>query len=211
MGFLVTEPPGPRHPPDRRLPLLSAWLAALALISVVAGCSSRSPATSPPTVPSTSTATPAAFATGRASPATPPPTRPAPATIVTAPPTTTTTVPRPPPLLAPTPIRPLVSPSLPGEGVWQPAMGATLAHGYPVYTTQLRSGAGYPPAGIAWIDSAATRIASTPAPASPTATGRNRGQSPSRSCRHFWRRSTPVSRSTPMTPAGTTRAAPPCP
>ena len=80
---------------------------------------------------------------------------------MTAPPTTTTTVPRPPgppPLPAPTPIRPLVSPSLPGEGVWQPAPGAKLARGHAVYTTELRSGAGYPPAGIAWIDSAATRL-----------------------------------------------------
>ena len=40
---------------------------------------------------------------------------------MTAPPTTTTTVPRPPPLPSPTPIRPLVSPSLPGEGDWQAA------------------------------------------------------------------------------------------
>ncbi len=31
--------------------------------------------------------------------------------------------------------------------------------GYTIYTTQLRPAAGYPPAGIAWIDTAATRLA----------------------------------------------------
>lgn len=61
------------------------------------------------------------------------------------------------PLPVPAPIRPLATPQLPGEGVWQPA-GTRLASGYGIYTTQLRSGAGYPPAGIAWINTAATRL-----------------------------------------------------
>jgi hypothetical protein len=52
----------------------------------------------------------------------------------------------------------LVAPSLPGEGVWQPAAGARLHRGYGIYTTELRAGAGLPPAGIAWVDTAATRI-----------------------------------------------------
>ena len=53
----------------------------------------------------------------------------------------------------------MASPPLPGEGVWQPAAGGRLARGYAIYTTQLRAGVGYSPAGIAWIDSAATRMA----------------------------------------------------
>jgi hypothetical protein len=36
--------------------------------------------------------------------------------------------------------------------------GDRLAGGYPVYTTELRPAAGYRPAGIAWMDSAATRL-----------------------------------------------------
>jgi hypothetical protein len=50
-----------------------------------------------------------------------------------------------------------VSPPLPGEGVWQPD-GARLARGYGIYVTQLRSAAWSPPAGIAWIDTAVTRL-----------------------------------------------------
>lgn len=56
-------------------------------------------------------------------------------------------------------LTPLAAPALPGEGQWQPATGGRLRRGYGIYTTQLRPGAGYPPAGIAWIDSAATRMA----------------------------------------------------
>jgi hypothetical protein len=56
-------------------------------------------------------------------------------------------------------LTPLAVPALPGEGQWQPAAGARLRRGYGIYTTQLRPGAGYSPAGIAWIDSAATRVA----------------------------------------------------
>jgi hypothetical protein len=48
---------------------------------------------------------------------------------------------------------------LPGEGVWQPAIGARLGRGYAIYTTQLRAAPGLPPAGIAWVDSAAAKVA----------------------------------------------------
>jgi hypothetical protein len=58
---------------------------------------------------------------------------------------------------SPAPISPLVSPALAGEGLWQPA-GAALARGYGVYVTQLRATSGAPPSGIAWIDTAATRL-----------------------------------------------------
>jgi hypothetical protein len=47
---------------------------------------------------------------------------------------------------------------LPGEGVWQPAAGERLSRGYAIYTTTLRAGPGYPPAGVAWIDAAAARF-----------------------------------------------------
>jgi hypothetical protein len=43
--------------------------------------------------------------------------------------------------------------------VWRPAAGAKLAGGYAIYTTGLRPAPGYPPAGVAWIDTAATRLA----------------------------------------------------
>jgi hypothetical protein len=62
-------------------------------------------------------------------------------------------------LRVPASLAPLAAPALPGEGIWQPAAGGRLRRGYGIYTTQLRAGAGYPPAGIAWIDSAATRVA----------------------------------------------------
>jgi len=42
--------------------------------------------------------------------------------------------------------------------VWAPAAGGRLAGGYAVYTTVLRPAAGAPPAGVAWIDTAATRL-----------------------------------------------------
>ena len=73
------------------------------------------------------------------------------------PPTTGSTAARP-VLPAPKAPQPLGSPALPSEGRWRPA-GDKLAGGYTVYTTQLRPAAGFPPAGVAWIDSAASRIA----------------------------------------------------
>jgi hypothetical protein len=63
-----------------------------------------------------------------------------------------------PPLPAPPALRTLVSPALPGEGIWHPAAGGALARGYALYTTELRPAAGSPPAGLAWINSAATRL-----------------------------------------------------
>lgn len=70
--------------------------------------------------------------------------------------TTATTVVRP-SLPAPRPIAALVSPSLPGEGSWQPA-GDRLAGGFAIYTTELRPTSGQPEAGIAWINPQATVI-----------------------------------------------------
>jgi hypothetical protein len=60
-------------------------------------------------------------------------------------------------LPVPAAIRPLITPPVPLEGVWQPT-GARLARGYGIYTTHLRSAAGIPPAGIAWINMSATRL-----------------------------------------------------
>jgi hypothetical protein len=68
--------------------------------------------------------------------------------------TTTTTAPLP----APASITPIALPTLQGEGQWQPA-GDRLAGGWAIYTTQLRPAVGYPPSGVAWIDSAATTVA----------------------------------------------------
>ena len=42
--------------------------------------------------------------------------------------------------------------------MWQPVAGDRLAGGYPIYTTELRPAGGSRPAGIAWMDSAATRL-----------------------------------------------------
>ncbi len=74
------------------------------------------------------------------------------------PPTTEPAAPPRPVLPAPRALQPVVSPANPGEGRWQPA-GDKLAGGYAVYTTQLRPAAGLQPAGVAWVDSAASRIA----------------------------------------------------
>ena len=113
---------------------------------------SRPPPTAPegphgasfaPSTLSSSTLPPSTFP-----PSTPPTTRPAPPTTAA-----------PPPLRVPTVLTPLASPALPGEGRWLPVAGERLRRGYGIYTTQLRAGAGYPPAGLAWIDSAATRVA----------------------------------------------------
>lgn len=60
-------------------------------------------------------------------------------------------------LPAPSGLAPLVSPALPGEGIWRPA-GDRLVGGYGVYTTMLRPAAGLPPCGVAWIDTRATQM-----------------------------------------------------
>lgn len=108
-------------------------LAAL----IAAGCSTSHPASPPASRAASSTAPHATAA---------PPTR-----------STTTRPPEPAPLPAPTRITPLASPALAGEGAWHPA-GDKLANGYALYTTELRPAAGFPMAGIAWIDTAATRL-----------------------------------------------------
>jgi hypothetical protein len=72
--------------------------------------------------------------------------------------TTSTTAPEP-RLPIPPPIAPLARPALAGEGAWQPAPGSAVAGGYAIYTAQLRPAAGFPAAGIAWIDRSATRLA----------------------------------------------------
>lgn len=92
----------------------------------------------------------AAASLGSPAPTADPPT---PAPTTTLPPPTTTTVP---PLPSPAPLTPLVSPPLPGEGIWQPA-GNQLAGGFALYTTHLRPAPGQPEVGVAWIDSVATR------------------------------------------------------
>jgi hypothetical protein len=74
---------------------------------------------------------------------------PAPRTSVTA---TTTT-----PLPTPAPITPIAEPALPGEGRWLPA-GDHIPGGSAIYMTQLRAAAVDPPAGVAWIDAAATTM-----------------------------------------------------
>lgn len=76
-------------------------------------------------------------------------------TTTTVAPTTTTTVA---PLPAPAALTPPVSPPLAGEGAWQPA-GDPVRGGYAVYTTHLRPAAGLPEVGVAWIDTAAARLA----------------------------------------------------
>ncbi|MGH9065586.1 MAG: N-acetylmuramoyl-L-alanine amidase, partial [Acidimicrobiales bacterium] len=87
----------------------------------------------------------------------------APAANTTAPPTPATRHPAPatttaPALPIPASLPLLAAPAMPGEGQWHPA-GDRLAGGYVVYTTVLRPAAGQPPAGVAWIDSPATRLA----------------------------------------------------
>ncbi|HEX3426646.1 MAG TPA: hypothetical protein VHT30_10980 [Acidimicrobiales bacterium] len=51
-----------------------------------------------------------------------------------------------------------MEPSLPGEGAWQPDVGATVGGRAAIYTTELRPAAGTPAAGIAWMDSAAATV-----------------------------------------------------
>ena len=60
-------------------------------------------------------------------------------------------------------IKPLIHPALPGEGVWKPA-AANAAPPPPVLVTTFRSDPEYPQfvAGVAWIDSARTRLAYVP-------------------------------------------------
>ena len=141
--------------------LVRVRLVVLILAGALVGCSSVAHRATPPApiapgpLPSAPTTSPTGAARTDA---------PAPATTTATLPTTvrlppTTAHPPPPPLPAPRALEPLVAPGLPGEGVWQAAGGARLGRGYGVYTTQLRAAPGLPPAGVAWVNPAATRIA----------------------------------------------------
>lgn len=117
-----------------------AVAAAFALIVVMAaGCSPAShasPSVSPLTAPSATV------------------------TRITPPPSgvpTSTSRPEIAPLPAPSRITPLVSPALSGEGIWLHTSDK-LPGGYAIYATELRPAGGYPVAGLAWIDTAATRL-----------------------------------------------------
>ena len=158
-----------KRPTDTAVRAVIGGVAILALAAVSMGCASGSRgAARRPIAPTSAPAdavtpslnggsSPATSATTRPTPPTPAPRTPAPPTTVAPRPPTPTTL-RLPPLPAPQPLRTLVTPPLPGEGVWLPAAGARLARGYALYTTQLRPAAGAPTAGVAWIDSAATRL-----------------------------------------------------
>ncbi len=92
------------------------------------------------------------------------------ASTTTAAPSTTT-----PPLPEPGQLTPLVEPALPGEGQWQGA-GDRLAGGWAIYTTQLRPSAGASPAGIAWVNAAATTTALYAGTSEPHGTWSHQGQ-----------------------------------
>ncbi|HWI97345.1 MAG TPA: phosphodiester glycosidase family protein [Solirubrobacterales bacterium] len=65
-------------------------------------------------------------------------------------------------------VTPVIHPTLPGEGVWKPA-AAGAGSEPPVLLTTFRSDPSYPQfvAGVAWIDSARTRLAYVPGLAEP--------------------------------------------
>jgi hypothetical protein len=139
----------------RRRARLAVGSAALALAGAWAGCAS-SRVVSQPGPASSSIRTVAGPIPEPTAAQIPPTTSP-----TSRPPTPTTPRPTTPPparLGAPAPITPLVAPAQAGEGIWQPVAGDRVAGGYPVYTTEVRPAAGYQPTGIAWIDSAATRL-----------------------------------------------------
>lgn len=68
----------------------------------------------------------------------------------------------------PAPIKPLIHPSLPGEGVWRPA-ARNAEREPPVLLTTFRSDPEYPQfvAGVAWINSRRTRLSYVPGLAEP--------------------------------------------
>jgi hypothetical protein len=75
-------------------------------------------------------------------------------------------------------ITPLISPHLPGEGVWQPTETWSGSNA-PVQITQFRSDPNYPQmvAGVAWIDPHRTSIVLYPGQQEPSVTIPNRGPS----------------------------------
>ena len=105
-------------------------------------------------------------------------------------------------------IRPLITPPVPGEGIWQPT-GARLAGGYGLYTTHLRPAAGIPPAGIAWINMSATRLVLYAGTSEPYGVWPRQGAVPAARLRPCWPPSTAASRCMPTAPVGTTRDAVP--
>ena len=123
----------------------------------MAGCSSRAPATSPPTVTSKSAPPAPAVTTGRAA------ARHHPAHSATDAATTHS------PHAHYGEGTPATAGARadPSHGIAIVSRRGSLAashrsqtpRGYAIYTTELRPGPGYPPAGVAWIDSAATRLA----------------------------------------------------
>ena len=77
-------------------------------------------------------------------------------------------------------VKPLISPALPGEGVWRKA-GKGVGPRAPVLLTSFRSDPEYPQfvAGVAWIDSARTRLEYVPGLAEPPGIeGRGPGEVP---------------------------------
>jgi hypothetical protein len=145
--------------PSRRWCLLAILAAGLSLAGVTIGCagvanSANRARASGATSASTDGASEGPRSTSYRESPTSPPTRTAAATGVSR---RAITRHRLRSLPVPAPITPLVSPPLPEEGAWQPA-GDKLANGYAVYTTYVRPSGGLPQAGIAWIDSAATRL-----------------------------------------------------
>src|SRR5207302_3800008 len=64
---------------------------------------------------------------------------------------------------APPPIPPVITPALPGEGVWH-GTGPVVAGAPPVLVTTLRPDPNYPQlvAGLAWIDASRTSVALYP-------------------------------------------------
>ncbi len=68
----------------------------------------------------------------------------------------------------PPPIKPVISPALPGEGIWRPAM-VDAGPRPPVLVTTFRAEADYPRlvTGVAWIDRGATRFGYFPGAAEP--------------------------------------------
>src|SRR5947209_6861108 len=73
-------------------------------------------------------------------------------------------------------VAPLISPALPGEGVWVPSQTFAGANS-PVQVTQFRSDPSYPQmvAGVAWIDTARTRVTLYPGRLEPAVSLPSRG------------------------------------
>ena len=84
-----------------------------------------------------------------------PPAAAATTTTTTVPPTTTTTVP---PLPLPAPLAPLTKAPVAGEAAWQADAASAVPGGYAIYTALMRPADGFPPVGLARIDTKAERL-----------------------------------------------------